>query len=360
MATAREHDAEGTFYRRVFGVCVTALLAWLLYHIVKPFLAPLAWAVVIAYLAHPVQRWLTRHLRGRTGVAAGVLTAGLFVTLLGPMTLVGAAFASQAGALVTAMRGLVTRLQIGSIEDLVSLPAAQSGLLWLEAHVGISVEQLRGWTVAGLEQLLAPLASLGSRAFFGAFGTAVSFGLTMFLLFFFLRDGDAMFARVRALIPMEERRKERLLSHSRDLTRAIVFGAAVTSLVQGLIVGVGFAICGLPSPVVFGVLAALLAMLPVGGTALVWGPAVIWLFFDGRWGYGIFLLAWGVLLGTLDNVWRPLLISGRARISTLAVFIGVLGGIPAFGAIGLIAGPVILSLALALIEFAEESRTQRT
>ena len=102
-----------------------------------------------------------------------------------------------------------------------------------------------------------------------------------------------------------------------------------------------------------------LAMLPVGGTALVWGPAVIWLFFDGRWGYGIFLLAWGLLLvGTLDNVLRPLLISGRAKISALAVFIGVLGGIPAFGAIGLIAGPVVLSLALALIEFAEEGRAQ--
>ena len=83
---------------------------------------------------------------------------------------------------------------------------------------------------------------------------------------------------------------------------------------------------------------------------------MIWLFFDGRWGFGIFMLAWGLLLGGLDNVLRPLLISGRARISALAVFVGVLGGIPAFGAIGIIAGPVVLSLVLALIEFAEESR----
>jgi predicted PurR-regulated permease PerM len=106
------------------------------------------------------------------------------------------------------------------------------------------------------------------------------------------------------------------------------------------------------------VLAALMAMLPVGGTALVWGPAAIWLFVDGRWGFGIFMLAWGFLLSGLDNVLRPLLISGRARISALAVFIGVLGGIPAFGPIGIIAGPVVLSLALALIEFIEETRPQ--
>jgi predicted PurR-regulated permease PerM len=98
----------------------------------------------------------------------------------------------------------------------------------------------------------------------------------------------------------------------------------------------------------------------VGGAAFVWGPAVIWLFIDGRWGYGIFMLAWGILLSGLDNILRPMLISGRARISALAVFIGVLGGIPAFGAIGIIAGPIVLSLALALIEFAEESRPRNT
>jgi predicted PurR-regulated permease PerM len=129
----------------------------------------------------------------------------------------------------------------------------------------------------------------------------------------------------------------------------------MTARLQGLLIGIGFAIASLPSPVVFGVLAALLSMLPIGGAAFVWGPAVIWLFFDGRWGFGIFMLAWGLMLGGLDNVLRPLLISGRAKITALAVFVGVLGGIPAFGAIGVIAGPVVLCLVLALIEFAEET-----
>jgi predicted PurR-regulated permease PerM len=100
-------------------------------------------------------------------------------------------------------------------------------------------------------------------------------------------------------------------------------------------------------------------LLPIGGAAFVWAPAAIWLFVDKHGGYGIFMLAWGLILGGLDNVLRPLLISGRAKISALAVFVGVLGGIPAFGAIGVIAGPVVLSLALALVEFAEESRKGR-
>ena len=139
------------------------------------------------------------------------------------------------------------------------------------------------------------------------------------------------------------------------MTRAIVFGTTVTALLQGLLLGIGFAIAGLPSPVVFGVVVALVSMLPVGGATFAWVPAIGWLFYDGRWGYAIFMLAWGLILTGVDNVLRPMLISGRARISALAVFVGVLGGVPAFGAIGIIAGPVVLSLVLALIEFAEEA-----
>jgi predicted PurR-regulated permease PerM len=198
---------------------------------------------------------------------------------------------------------------------------------------------------------------MGGGFFLGALGSLLGFAIMLFLLFFFLRDGDALLTRARRLIPLDEERKERLFRQLGGVTRAIVVGTSVTALLQGVLIGIGFTIARLPSPVVFGVLAGLLSMLPVGGAAFVWGPAAIWLFIDGRWGFGIFMLAWGFLSAGLDNVLRPMLISGRASISALAVFIGVLGGIPAFGSIGIIAGPVVLSLALALIEFAEEGRS---
>jgi predicted PurR-regulated permease PerM len=231
--------------------------------------------------------------------------------------------------------------------------------VWLEAHSGISAEQIQSWLIDGTRQVLQRAASLGGWFFLGALGSLLGFAIMLFLLFFFLRDGDAMLARARRLIPLDEMRKDRLFHQLSGVTRAIVVGTSVTALLQGVLIGIGFTIAGLPSPVVFGVFAALFSMLPVGGAAFVWGPAMIWLFIEGRWGFGIFMLAWGLLLGGLDNVLRPMLISGRARISALAVFIGVLGGIPAFGPIGLIAGPVVLSLALALIEFAEEGRLQK-
>ena len=138
------------------------------------------------------------------------------------------------------------------------------------------------------------------------------------------------------------------------ITRAIVFGTSMNAPLQGIALGIGFDIAGLPSPVVFAVLAALAPMLPVGGAALCGFRPRSGSSIDGRWGFAIFMLVWGGLLSVLDSFLRPLLISGRAPVSTLVVFIGVLGGIPAFGAIGIIAGPVMLSLVLALIEFAEE------
>jgi predicted PurR-regulated permease PerM len=142
------------------------------------------------------------------------------------------------------------------------------------------------------------------------------------------------------------------------VARAIVLGTTLTALIQGVLIGIGIAIAGLPSPVVLGVVVALLAMLPMGGAAFVWIPAVGWLMYQGRWGFAIFMLAWGLMTSGLESVLRPVLISGRARISALAIFVGVLGGIPAFGAIGIIVGPVVLSLVLALIEFAEETGSE--
>jgi predicted PurR-regulated permease PerM len=196
---------------------------------------------------------------------------------------------------------------------------------------------------------------MGGQVFLGALGTVANFTVMLFVLFFFLRDGERIAEAALRLVPLEEPRKQRLLHHMQGVTRAVVFGTAATALLQGLLVGIGFVIAGLPSPVVFGVLAAVLSVVPFGGTALVWGPAVVWLFVDQRYGYGIFLAAWGAaVVGLADNFVKPLLISGRAEVPTLAVFIGVLGGLAAFGLVGLFLGPLVIALAIALLRFADE------
>jgi predicted PurR-regulated permease PerM len=291
-------------------------------------------------------------------VTAGVLTLLAPIVILAPLSALSIDFVSQISDLVRRLQKAAAQWDIKTFSDLQQFPWIARANGWLESHTGVSATQVQSWLVSGAQHVLQGAAGFGGSFFLGALDSLFSFAIMLFLLFFFLQDGDEMMARARNLIPMDDSRKDRLFQQLSGVTRAIVIGTSLTALLQGALIGVGFAIASLPSPVVFGVLAALLSMLPIGGSAFVWIPAVIWLFIDGRWGYGIFMLAWGLMLGGMDNVLRPVLISGRAKISALAVFVGVLGGIPAFGAIGIIAGPVVLSLVLALVEFAEETRKE--
>ena len=347
-----------TFYPRVFALVGGAALGFALYLIFRPFFAAMAWAAFLAFLLFPLNvRW-RRRLRGR-GPAAGALTILAPITILLPLSALAIEFVSQIGGLLQGLRKAAAQRDFRTLADLGQFPWVARANDYLQAHAGISAGQVQGWLVSGTEEVLQRAAGVSGAFFLGALDSLFSFAIMLFLLFFFLRDGDAMTTRAQRLIPLDEARKERLFAELGKVARAILFGTSVTALAQGVLIGIGFAIAGLPSPVVFGVLAALLSLLPIGGAAFVWAPAVIWLVVDGRWGFAIFMLAWGLMLGAVDDVLRPALISGRARISALAVFIGVLGGIPAFGAIGVIAGPVVLSLSLALIEFAEEWREGR-
>ena len=349
---------SSSFYPRVFALVVAAALGYALVLIFTPLVGATTWAAFLAFLLYPLNiRW-RRRLHG-PGIAAGVLTLLAPIVILLPLSALSIDFVAQISALLQRLQKAAAQWDIKTFADLQQFPWIARTNDWLQSHAGTSAAQLQSWLVSSTRDILQRAAGFSGTFFLGALDSLISFAIMLFLLFFFLRDGDVMMARARGLIPLDETRKSRLFDQLSNVTRAIMFGTSVTALAQGLLIGIGFAIAGLPSPVVFGVLAALLSLLPIGGAAFVWVPAVIWLFIDGRWGYAIFMLAWGLMLGGLDNVLRPMLISGRAKISALAVFVGVLGGIPAFGPIGVIAGPVVLSLVLALIEFAEEARQGR-
>jgi len=314
----------------------------------------MSWAIFLAFLLYPVNLRLRRRLRGR-GRAAGVLTVLTPIVILLPLSALSVAFVAEVSGLMRALQQRARDLDIRSFSDLQQFPLIARANAWLQQHTGVSADQVRSWVLSGSQDLLQHAAGLSGSVFLGALGSVVGFSIMLFLLFFFLRDGDAMCGRARGLIPLDEHRKDRLFRQLSGVARAIVLGTTLTALLQGVLIGIGIGIAGLPSPVVLGVLVALLAMLPVGGAGFVWVPAAGWLLYQGRWGWAIFMVAWGLMVFGVESVLRPVLISGRAHISTLAIFVGVLGGIPAFGAIGIVVGPVVLSLVLALIEFAEEN-----
>jgi predicted PurR-regulated permease PerM len=347
-------QTQPAFYSRVFSLVVAAVLGYALWRIFTPFFGTMSWAMFLAFLLYPVNRSLRRRLHGN-GRAAGVLTVLTPIVILLPLSALSIAFVSEISGLMRTVQQRARELDIKSLSDLQQFPLIARANAWLQAHGGISADQVRGWVLSATQDLLQRAAGLSGSFFLGALGSVIGFSIMLFLLFFFLRDGDALCRRARGLIPMDEQRKDRLFRQLSDVARAIVLGTTLTALIQGVLVGIGIAIAGLPSPVVLGVVTTLLAMLPMGGAGIVWVPALGWLLYDGRWGYAIFMLAWGLMVSGLESVLRPVLISGRAHISALAIFVGVLGGISAFGTIGIIVGPVVLSLVLALIEFAEEN-----
>ena len=352
--------SDETFYSRTFALLALLGLAYLLYVILLPFFAPIAWALFIAFLLHPTHGWLSRRLGGRPAWSAALLTLATLLVLIGPLTALGAAFVAQVGELLRYAQDFAAEHKGQDVSDLAAVPVIGPAIAWLQETTGFSLAQLQAYALQGARAVLGSLAALGKMAFVGALGTVIGFVMMMFILFFAIRDGAAMFADLRALVPMAKSERGRLFAHLGAVMRAMVYGTGVTALVQGTLIGIGFAVVGLPSPIVFGVLAALFALVPMAGTPVVWVPAAILLAIQGRYGPAIFMLVWGGIVTTIDNFLRPVLVSGRAQVGTLTVFIGVLGGVSAFGPIGIFLGPLVLALAIALMRFVLEMRAEQT
>jgi len=345
--------APGLFYTRVGVLLLGSVLLYLVWRIVEPIWQPLLWAVLLGALLTPINSRLAARLGGKPRLASGLTTVSVVLLLLLPIIAIGGAVAAQAANLLQKFDS--TQLRASNI-DLAHVPVLQKPLAWLDQIAGVSLPQLEGWIVTGAKRMLETLAGSGGAVMLGALGTIISFVLMLFVLYFVLRDGPVLAQRVVRLLPIEARLRGRLWQHLIDVTRAVFMGIGLTALVQGVALGIGFAIAGVPSPLVFGVLGALFALVPVVGTAIIWVPATLWLLAQGDAGHAIFLAAWSALVvGSVDNFLRPILISGRVEVPTLAVFIGVMGGLSAFGFVGLFLGPIVLGLLVALFRFATEA-----
>jgi predicted PurR-regulated permease PerM len=349
-------QGEDRFYPRLFALVALGLLGFALFRIFQPFVAPILWSVLLAFLLDPVNQRLRRRLGGRPGLAAGVLTAAATLGIAIPASVLVVVFTGQVSALLRHFSSDASRFELAQPADIFRLPRIAQALQWLDAHLPVTAEQIENWSIEAAKKLLQLMAESGGSFVLGALSVVVNLLLTLFLLFFFLRDGRDIAERLVGVIPVRPDHKKRLAEHLASVTKAVVVGTLLTAVIQGALVGIGFAVVGFPSPVVFGVIAAAASLLPVGGTALVWGPGAIVLAAQGRWTAAILLTLYGVVLvGMIDNLLKPLFISGKAEISTLPVFFGVIGGLAAFGPIGMFLGPVVIALALALLRFAEES-----
>lgn len=341
--------------RRWFAVGMVLLVLLAIWTVLRPFFMPIAWAAILAFLLFPLNATLTRRFKGRSALSAAILTALTPIAIFVPLSLLAMAFAQQLANLGAALQQNQELFDLAAWMDPERHPTIAAAIAWVQQRTGWGLADVEAWLRRSADQWAGQLARYSGQMFLNTAGVVLRFFLMLFVLFFILRDGSKWFERLSGLLPLASERREALFTRLGKVLRAVVYGCGLTALMQGALVSIGFAIAGLPGFIVFGVLAAVLALLPFGGAALVWVPGMIYLFATGHVGMGIFLAIWGGIVSTSDNFIRPVIISRYTPVPTLLVVLGVIGGVAAFGPIGFIVGPVILVLATELLRYTEGS-----
>jgi predicted PurR-regulated permease PerM len=337
--------------RRIFlglVVLTTAAFLWM----VRGFLVPVFWAAIFAVLFQPAYKRLLVELKGRSSAAAGLATLFVVVVVLIPTGLLLAAVAQQALSLYN--RAITGNINIMAPVTWVEqrLPAATE----LFARYGVDMQQIRSAVENAAVVATQWVAGLALGWGQNLLIAAIFFGLMLYFLFFFFRDGQRIVAGIVRALPLGGNREERLLQKFMEVARATVKGTLVVAAVQGVLGGIMFAIVGIEGAVFWGVVMGVMSLLPALGPALVWLPAAMILVTMGMvWQAVVIAVGGALVIGLVDNLLRPILVGRATEMPDYLVLLATLGGLSAFGLAGFIAGPVIAAMFLVIWEmFSEE------
>lgn len=348
-------DIQSPLVRRAGATAFLALIFGLALWVLSPFWAALAWSGVLAYVTWPLYVRLSAHWRGRKTLAALGMTVGVALVLLVPMLLVLYTLAVDALAAAAMLRDIAANGLPPLPPDVGKLPGGD----WLTAQYQ-RLQADPAW-IRGRIHALGLANPDRYTAVAGDVGRNLAkFGLAIFALFFLYRHGETVLAQFRRVATHWLGGQAKAYLHAVGVTvHAVVFGIVLTALAQGVLAGLGYWVAGVAAPVMWGAITALVSLIPFVGP-VVWVSLSIGLFINGDTSAAIGLFLWGALVVSwVDNLIRPLVISGPTRIPFLLVFLGVLGGVNAFGLIGLFLGPVILAVALAIWrEWLESARKE--
>jgi len=346
---------ETTSTDRIYGVIFILLAAlgigFVCYRVLTPFLAAIAWAIILAVAFQAPWAWLELRMPKHRNLAAALLTVAIALIVLLPAGLFAGVLVSQIIDVANRVAAKLGSMNIRSFSDFVALPQVASFLDTVQGRAGISPEDFQKLAAGFVTKASAAAAAVSGKLVLGVFDAVLTFVMVIFLLFFFLKDGRTMAKALFDLLPTDPTGRQQVSRSLESMLAAIFRGSLLCALAQGFAGGVGWWIAGLPSPALAGAAMGVCSLLPVGGTAIVWLPGAIYLFATGHRGSAVFLFAWGVVVASFlaDNVLRPMLIRGVDELSTLVVFLGVFGGLAAFGLLGVFIGPVALVLATTLL-----------
>jgi len=330
-------------------ITLTVLVALLAgcYLVLAPFLSAVLWAIILCCTTWPTFLHIKRVTHGGTVLASLLMTLAIAVVLLAPFVIVGVTLAESANDLLEHGKKFMDEGPPEPPAWVAQIPLVGARLQEYWAGLAHNSAAL----IEELQKYLTPL-----RTFALASGGAIAAGLvqltlSVFIAFFLYRDGEALAARLNSTVSrLAGDRGGHLVGVAANTMRGVVYGIIGTAIAQGVVAGFGFWLAGVPAAPLLGLVTFFLSPVPIG-PPLVWAPAAIWLFYHGSTGWAIFMVIWGVAaVSSVDNVIKPLIISRGSNLPFILVMLGVLGGVVAFGFIGVFLGPTLLAIGFALLQ----------
>lgn len=334
-------------FEQIAGLILIGAIAVGCWLVLRPFALALLWASILCFATWPIHELLLKWLRGRRNLTAALMTFILLLVLFIPFFVVGLTFTDS---IRSALHWLDTRQKAGlppPPEWIERIPLAGARIREYWSKLAENAELALGWLKPWLQDAGLWLLRHSLDFAKGVFTLAMS----LLFAFFLYRDGRGIVANLRDVFKrISGDYAQHLLDVAKVTVQSVVYGTIGTALVQGVIAGIGFAIAGVPSPMLLAMFTFFLSFIP-GGPPIIWIGASIWLFAEGHTGWGIFMVLYGVLaISMVDNLIKPYIISRGSKLSFIVMFIGVLGGLAAFGFIGVFLGPTLLAVGYSLTQ----------
>jgi predicted PurR-regulated permease PerM len=337
------------FFITIFFL-VVALSFYLFYRLLLPFLIPICWASIFVIIFYPLYDKLGQHLKS-SSLRALILTILIVILIIAPAAYLGVALVQEAIVMFDQFKTWVDAGNLERVFDFRSSPIYVLMENRLAPYVDLSQLDLKVIIENGLKSVSKIALSQTTNILANAGRVMFHFGLMVFFMFFLFRDGHRLFHQIKSVIPMAPDKADATISHLKNVIETTMYGGVVVSLIQGFLGGLLFAIVGLPSPVFWGAVMAFLSFIPIMGAFLVYIPAGLILIFTGAYVKGILIIALGtIVVSQIDNVLRPLLVSGRTGMHTMLLFVSIMGGINLFGLLGIVLGPFIAAVFVSMFD----------
>ncbi len=319
---------------------ITATIFALFYQIIVPFFVPISWAAVFAIIFYPLYEKILARTK-RKGVTSLIVCLTIIVLIIGPLTYLFVAVVYQAAGAVAKVNELYNSGELNQWLDF-DIPIWQTAKDKLSQYYDISQIKFDEIAKDSINKVSGVVVNQTTWIVTNGTKAVFYFGLMVFAMFYFFRDGEKIMTKLRRLLPLSASQIDVAFHELHDVIQATMYGGLVIALLQGILGGILFAILGIPSPVFWGAVMAFLALIPLVGASIVYIPTGLILMLGGSVVSGVVVIAVGtIVISQVDNVVRPLLISGKTSLHPLLLFFTILGGISMFGLLGIVVGPMI-------------------